>query len=735
MLDQSDMGTPHAWGAFFIVVFSFIGYRIYQASAQLRTQSIGQRVKRELLQRADPVSSLFEKPSRMLAGPKVRAKDAHLQEMQNHKDLYFKLQNLEKHPEILPQARDLLISMFSETLAVALTGPKVGILSVENYTQEGLAKFVQAQDDRTSQLYEEYVIRRRAGSPREMFQDREEAKWWLKQVAPVKNVDGAWLGHINKVTTPFALRQATKIAWQLLSEELGDGDVRKNHVQVYTELLKEIGSGLPKGDTADFTHPRHDLNDPAIWKAAVSQLLISLFPHEFLPEILGFNMHFEGLTLETLKAAIELEELKFNASYFFLHITIDNSDSGHTMMAMQAVVKYFEHVQKTQGSRSVDLAWRRFQTGFILSNGLPTTPKRPSPQSSAFPRTELEAEVIRIIQVKAAVGHKIHCNSRLKVGRQKLVDWLEPTALASKRWQRDFLDELSNLRPWIYKGDSTNSKLIQDLSWGGKMFGSFTQNEVKVFTKWIDSMRSPDPRLYWSFSRRTETPSSQMFQNRDIRADYPVFSSIAAESLLHGSSLPLILSPLGISGKLDMCKLLPLWFTHPCLVESFVCVPYKTTTTIACSVARLLRAQVGFGVEGSGVDGMDEVRRTDSVGLVELGLALMETARLPTPASLEEVLTHWPSEFALTMLHLSMRPMANAALLLGLAWAFVALHDVMSCSTMFSETNQEILKQIARRERDSLTVCLNELKKDENEHAMFCKGYRAGQRAIESCFD
>jgi hypothetical protein len=62
-------------------------------------------------------------------------------------------------------------------------------------------------------------------------------------------------------------------------------------------------------------------------------------------------MHFEGLTMDTLKAAKELEELKINAYYFFLHVTIDNADSGHTMMAMQAVVEYFEHLQTTEGTR------------------------------------------------------------------------------------------------------------------------------------------------------------------------------------------------------------------------------------------------------------------------------------------------------------------------------------------------------------------------------------------------
>jgi hypothetical protein len=304
----------------------------------------------------------------------------------------------------------------------------------------------------------------------------------------------------------------------------------------------------------------------------------------------------------------------------------------------------------------------------------------------------------------------------------------------------NFLDEFSNVKPWIRKGDSTSSKLIRELSWGGKMFGSFTHNEVMVFRKWIDSMGSPDPKFYWSFSQRTETPSSQIIHNGNITADYPVFSPVAADVLLaqpmfsDGKSLPLSYLPLEVSGKLDLQKLLPLWFTYPCLLESFICVPYKTTTVTACAAVRILRAQAGFGAEGPVVDGMDEARRTDSVGLVELGLALTEKFESLRPTSLQDVLLNWPSELSVTMLHLSMRPMANTGLLLGLAWAFVALHDAMTCSAVFSETHQEVLRQIAKRERDNLTVCLKELEKNEDECMMFYKGYHTGKIEIEKCF-
>ncbi|MCJ1424504.1 hypothetical protein MMC29_002392 [Sticta canariensis] len=668
-------------------------------------------------------------------------------EMQLHKDLYYMLQNLEHHPEVLPQSRDLLISLFSETLTSACKEPDLGILRVKHYTPENLAAFLQREQDETMQKWEQYMARRWAGCPTEMFQDREEAKWWLRQIAPVKYVDGAWLGHINKITTPFALRRITKDAWQVLSEELGDGDLSKNHVHVYRELMKEIESELPEGDTPDFIHPRHKMDEPQVWKAAIVQLLISLFPHEFLPETLGFNLHYEGITLETLKAAKELEELKLNAYYFVLHISIDNADSGHTAIAMHTVTEYISHIEATHGNAAAQDAWKRVQAGYILSEHLPTTPDCPSMKTSAihrFPSSESERDVIQVFRAKAPVAHKIHCSSRLKIGRRTLVDWLKPEDFVSQRWQRDFLHDLSNTRTWVRKGDGHRSKLVQEISWPGKMFGSFTQTEVEIVKKWIDSLANPDVQSYWTFVGRTKVPADRVCQYRDIRADYPVFSPIPSEDFPSLPSISASLLPFPILGSTittaagpNLSKMLPLWFTHPCLLESFVCIPARTATDTGSSVTRLLRAQYGFDAEGPGVAGMDEARRPKAFGLVEIGLEMVTRSELSAPSSLRDVLQTWPSKFALLMLHLSMRPIENRGLLIGLACAFVGLQDAIASSThLLSSGSREALEQMVRRERESLEFCLEELRHhDKQRYHEACRGFCLGRTEIENSFD
>ena len=654
-----------------------------------------------------------------------------------YKDLYFKLHNLERYPEILPQARDRLISLFAETIAESSNSLEPGILSIGEFSPDALETFLQIENDKIVRRWEQYVLKRRAGSPLELFEDKAEAEWWLRQIAPVKYVDGAWLGYINKITTPFALRRVTKDAFQVLSEELGDGKVHMNHVYVYRELMRGIGAGLPEAHDASFIHPDRHLDEVCVWKAAVAQLLISLFPHDFLPEILGFNMHFEGLTMDTMRAAKEVEDVGLDPYYFVLHISIDNADSGHTAIAMNAVMKYMELIRQTEGEASVRKAWRRVQTGFLLSNnlsGIPKSPSRRPPAADSFPRNAREAEIIKIFKAKAPVAHKIHCGSRIRFGGRKLDDWLEPQAFSNKEWQMDFLDHLSNLRPWVRKGDSSNSKLVTELLWGGKMFGSFTQSEVEVVQRWINALGDPDPSLYWSFIGADSISSKAVLEKQDLRIDSPVLSpgislpwtdnSYTRSHTTAGASFE---SP-------DMSILLPIWFTNPCLLESFISIPSKTTTPIASSIVRHLRAQCGFDDEGSGVAGMDEARREDSVGLVELGSEIMCEAGLEEPASLKTVLDAFPSAFALKMLELSVRPMAHFGLLLGLAWSFVSLHDALTSSVLLSAKSQAILMQIVRRERDSMRVCYKELKNEADQLENFFQGYRLGRAEIGRCF-
>jgi hypothetical protein len=681
-------------------------------------------------------------------------------ELETYKQLYHKLHNIERYPEILTECRELLISLLSACLSTALRNPKSesSILSVGTFSREGLGAFLKTQDAHVANCWEEYLVRRRGGLPREMFSDDSEAKWWLKQAAPVKYVDGAWLGHINKASTPFNLRKITKNAWQVMSEELGDGDVDKNHVRVYENLMQDIGAGLPAADSVDFISPRHGMDSLRCWKAAVAQLLISLFPHDFLPEVLGFNMAYETLPLHLLKTVTELRELKLNPYYFELHISIDNADSGHAAMAAGAVESYLNLIAERDGAEAAAVAWRRVQAGYVLADGLPTTAETPSAKTNKTVQlqpswNDNEAALLEIFAAKAPVAHKIHCSSRLRIGRHTLVDWLEPDAFKHEHWQKDFLHDLSLCRPWVIQGHSERSRLVRELSWEGKMFGSFTQSEVEIVKAWIDSLGGgaertrPDSDVYHRFVRLSSGPISGADED-NILVGYPCFAPMIepAAWLAQPSSDVSDSPPLRIDGRgaPNIRQLIPIWFASTALLESLPSLPARAADTVGSAVIRVLRAQAGFSAEGPGVAGMDEVRRTNdgqSLGIIELGVEICDRAGLGKPGTLQEAVQFGGDEGKQTaerMVSMGMRWLAYREVLVGMSWAFMELHEQVAerggPESLLGPESRQVLAEVARRERQGLEVCKTELEHDREKAVQFWRGVMTARRAIERCF-
>ena len=672
-----------------------------------------------------------------------------MEELRALKQLYHQLHSLERYPEVLPQAKRLLLSLIKETSAAAEALPKhESILSVQSFSRLDLEEFQRRRDSNIGKQWEQYNLRRKEGGPRELFGDRGEAIWWLKQIAPVKYVDGAWLGYVGKVTTPFALQKTMKGAWQILSEELGDGDLGKNHVHLYHGLLETVAPGLPTAEMLDFGHPRHGLDELPVWKSAVAQLLVSVFPDEFLPEILGFNLHFEAVSMDTLKAGKELKEVGIDPYYFILHVSIDNADSGHTAIAIEIVCEYMDYIRRAEGEEAAQKAWEKLQAGYLLSLGLPGTTVCPSTRScpmdgTNFLLSQTEMNVMRIFKAKAQVVHGIHCSSRVRIGSRSVADWLDPVALESEKWQMGLLDALSYSKYWIRRGDSSKSRFIQELKWKGRMFGSFTQDEYDVLTGWIDNLPNISLALEGPDTKRNTNED----KDSDILSGHPVFlpSSSASFSETSPSLHPAMslssfqsLPPLDIGRCLDFESFLPLWLSHPCLLQSFVSVPFRTKNKFACTIVKILRAQGGFHIEQECVAGMGEVRRPNSLGLVGIGMNMMVQHGLSLAAlpSLKHVLQAWPSDFAVHMLHISMRPIEHKGLLIGMATAFAKMHIaiVKARLHLLSSQDQGTLQKIAQRELEGLELCWAELQPDGKAYAECCKGYFTARHEIKKCF-
>ncbi|KAG8413871.1 hypothetical protein J3458_012358 [Metarhizium acridum] len=695
-----------------------------------------------------------------------------------YRNMFFKLQHLEDHPEILEPARDELLAMFSQGLMLALKEPRDSILRIEQYNAKSVWSFLEDERIRILEEWASYLERRRQGQGPELFGTAEAAKAWLVQQAPVKFVDGAWLGHVHKITTPFALRGVTKDAWQVLSEELGDGDLSKHHVHLYRKLLEDVGCPLPEGHSADFINfcDWDGMDNGGAWEAAVAQLLISLFPNEFLPEILGYNMQFEMVTLNTMQAAHELKDLGIDPYYFLIHIAIDNADSGHTAMATHAVTRYLEMVRATEGETASEQAWKRVQVGFILSQTQGDhSCKRESPGASMMtmaasgltrPSTSnvlldpLSTEVTGIFRAKALVSQQFHCQSRVRIGTHTLSGWLDPNKWKHPNLQHqlELLDALSRTKPWIIPGASNKSLLVRELSWGGRMFGAFTHNEVATLCSWIDAL-GPENRasVYWRFTRRKPLATrNAVAELRDPVCHHPfVFpagSHAVATAEMASQEVDFHIEPWKTQQPLNspsvdrLPDIIALWFAHISLLENTINVPSRTACPLHASILRLLRAQAGFEAETAVVAGMDELRRHSHTSLIDVGLELVhqvDQSANATPASLQDVFSLAASQgqgdesarLANDLLRWSVRPVANLGLLLGLALAFLEFKKAIArAPELLGRETRLALEAIVAREKTSLEDCAQELRNtDMGQYKNLERGFRIGMTSLQKC--
>ena len=672
-------------------------------------------------------------------GADTESQTAKENELEFYKEFYFKLQNLEDFPETKRRAQELFTALLSQALRDFSSAEDKSILSLGHFDKDDLAKFMQCHQERISTRYEEYIRRRQTGGPRELFQNRQDAGEWLREIAPLKLVDGAWLGHLNTITMPFALRSIIKQTWQVFIEELGNGSADQHHVKIFEDLLRNFEPDLPSPTSRAVLHPRFQLGSVKYWRAAVAQLLVSLSPHEYFPEILGFNMHFECLQLDTLQAAKELPEVGLSADYFLLHVSIDNNHSGHAAMAMESVIDYIEHVAQTEGRIAADVAWKRVQAGYVLSEWQSREASldlRKIKSFGAGSLTRLESNVLAIFDSKIHAAHRLHCASAARIGGRTLSEWLDPDAFSREEWQHEFIRSLRKSKPWVYPGDSQKSRLAKELRWGGKMYGAFTKAELDTLDLWIEILGQKEP-FYITFIKPTDLSLCQNSVNAVLSEKPPSATSHESSVLrttyqsneVHGSN-----SLVGV----NLSLLLPLWFTQCCLLESYLYAPGRSTDVIGCAIVRFLRAQFGYEAEDAIVTGTHEPRSAENGGLVEIGFEIIQRASLSLPKDLGDVLACWPCSFATEMLELASKPVQNLGLLLGMSAAFVEMQERVSefpNSTLLGPQQAVRLAWLARRQYQCLRLCFDEITTNHSHLRDYQRGYNRARGELQKCFE
>ncbi|MCH4248895.1 MAG: iron-containing redox enzyme family protein [Acinetobacter populi] len=315
-----------------------------------------------------------------------------------------------------------------------------------------LRAWLEQENKLTREEYQNYLVMRKQGGKRQYFSNLGQAFEFLTKVAPLKQVDGAWLYSTVNYWNNTDLHDLILI----YLEELGTGKATANHVCLYHHLLKNLG--LDEWNLY--------LEDEYYQQAAI-QLALGYAPPEFLPEIMGYNLEYEQLPLHLLITNFELAELGVDASYFNLHITIDNQDNGHAHRSIKMVEKFATKYQDK------DNFYHKLKQGYALNQlGIGS--------AQIIRELNLDHFVHKILKKKAITGSLIH-NNRCVFNHKTVNQWL-----SSPEQVELFIAYLVESE-WIKFGtdpeESRFWKLIHSES--GRMFGVFNLAERQIIYDWI----------------------------------------------------------------------------------------------------------------------------------------------------------------------------------------------------------------------------------------------------------
>jgi ribosomal protein S21 len=267
-------------------------------------------------------------------------------------EIYHYLLNIERHPDVRPFAKHFAALW----LAKAGRGLRKGSfpLPFEPYRHEALDVWLDAQSKRQVDSYRE-----NDGEP---AQTREEVIDSTTQLAPMIFIDGAWIQNASKASASHTA-VGSKL-FHIYVDEVGNGDVKLNHPNVFRELLAQMKVELPDFDTIEFG--RSSKFRPESFRVPVFWLSISQFPKSFMAETLGLNLAMElsGVGGSYRNGIDTLRHYGFDPCFVVLHNNIDNVSTGHTRIAIDAIKCHMDDMFTRGGAPLVEEHWQRIWTGY-----------------------------------------------------------------------------------------------------------------------------------------------------------------------------------------------------------------------------------------------------------------------------------------------------------------------------------------------------------------------------------
>ncbi|CAI1114002.1 Uncharacterised protein [Serratia marcescens] len=191
--------------------------------------------------------------------------------------------------------------------------------------------------------------------------DRDSVIFNQKLMALGSMIDGAWAHRFGNTLRHH--RRSDSMMLAIYADEMGRGEVEKNHITLILKVLRSMAITLPHIRTPEF---RHQQELPDIYAFSLHQLGMSLFPDTFYEELLGYNLGIEMLGLGEMRMH-EIQKLRrygFDTAYEEAHLTIDNFSAGHARQAVELIVAYMEDLEPTLPADERQQRWRRIWRGY-----------------------------------------------------------------------------------------------------------------------------------------------------------------------------------------------------------------------------------------------------------------------------------------------------------------------------------------------------------------------------------
>ncbi|MEV7727413.1 iron-containing redox enzyme family protein [Streptomyces sp. NPDC087917] len=273
----------------------------------------------------------------------------------DHRRFFHRLVNFERHPNVMPLARARAEAGLADAELLFAHGAG-GVLTDASwfeYTPEALM-------ERVERIYWDKLVD--PYEPLTEIPSRDEVVFEQSTYALGSLIDGAWAHRVGNLGRRH--RRSDDMLFSIYADEMGRGDMAKNHITIIHKVLASMDMELPHVRQEAFLH-QGDLPDH-LYGFSIHQLSLSLFPDTLYNEILGYNLGIEmfGLGAMRLHEIQKLRSHGLDISYEEAHLSIDNFSAGHARQSAEIVTAYLDDVRRASGEEAVRREWRRIWRGY-----------------------------------------------------------------------------------------------------------------------------------------------------------------------------------------------------------------------------------------------------------------------------------------------------------------------------------------------------------------------------------